>query len=375
MAQQQEEQHPMQTRGWREGITPRAVTTVASGAVFLIGLGAMLFSAAPYAVESPGPTIDTLGEYRDVQLITIEGAPTYPVEDPDSQLRLTTVVALGGPGYPVLPAGVLRGWISGHSTVLPREAVYSPEQTREEVAEQGQAQMRRSQEDATVVALTALGYDVPAVLTVTGAVHGTGAQGIVEQGDVLTAITPRGQSTTAIDTYADLADTLAATPPGTPVTLTVERDGVATDLVVMTGDDGYGGSTLGVYLQPEFDLPVQVTVDVEDVGGPSAGTMFTLGIIDRLTPGDLTGGHVVAGTGTISLTGRVGPIGGIVQKLWGAHRDGAEFFLAPVANCAEVVGNVPDGLHVAAVSTAAEARDAVEAIAAGDGRELPGCSR
>ena len=354
-------------------ITPRSVTTVVSGAVFVLGVGAMLFSPAPYAIESPGPTIDTLGDYRDVRLITIEGAPTYPTESEQSQLRLTTVVANGGPGFPVSPAGVLQGWVSGSSRVLPREAVYPTGKTREEVTEEGQAQMRRSQEDAAVVALTELGYDVPAVLTVTGTTPDSGAAGIAEDGDVLSRIGAPGLPTVEIATYADLADALAATDPGTAVTLTVERDGTPVDLTIVTGGDGRGGSTLGVYLDPEFDLPVEVTVDVEDVGGPSAGTMFTLGIIDRLTPGDLTGGHVVAGTGTISLNGQVGPIGGIAQKMAGSQRDGAEFFLAPEANCSEVVGNVPDGLHVVKVSTAGEALAAVRAIAAGDGATLPGC--
>lgn len=365
----------MHTGRRRAHLTPRSLTTLVSGAAFVIGLGAMLFSPAPYAVESPGPTIDTLGEFRDVRLITIDGATTYPTENDESQLRLTTVVASGGPGFPVTPAGVLEGWLSGHSTVLPREAVYAPNQTREEVAEQGQAQMRRSQEDAAVVALTELGYDVPAVLTVTGAVPDTGAVGAVQAGDVLTALATPDRPAVDIVTYADLADVLSATAPGTDVTLTVTRAGESTDVTLVTGDDGFGGSTLGVYLDPEFDLPVDVTVDVEDVGGPSAGTMFTLGIIDRLTPGDLTGGHVVAGTGTIALNGRVGPIGGIVQKMWGAHRDGAEFFLAPEANCAEAAGHVPPGLHVVEVGTIAEARDAVQKIAAGDGQDLPGCEK
>ena len=101
--------------------------------------------------------------------------------------------------------------------------------------------------------------------------------------------------------------------------------------------------------------------------------MFSLGIIDRLTPGDMTGGNAIAGTGTMSFDGQVGAIGGIQQKLWGAHDDGAQWFLAPAENCSEVVGHVPDGLNVVKVSNLSEAATAVATIAEGNGATLPTC--
>jgi PDZ domain-containing protein len=118
-----------------------------------------------------------------------------------------------------------------------------------------------------------------------------------------------------------------------------------------------------------------VSFGTKDVGGPSAGMMFALGIYDLLTPGPLTGGMKVAGTGTIDSRGEVGPIGGIQQKLVGARRAGARWFLAPASNCNEVVGHVPDGLRVVRTSTLHESRLAVEAIAAGRGQSLPSCTR
>ena len=135
-----------------------------------------------------------------------------------------------------------------------------------------------------------------------------------------------------------------------------------------------GNTVVGVFLKTTFDVPTKVTIDAGDVGGPSAGMMFALAIYDRLTPGALTGGANIAGTGTIDDTGAVGPIGGIRQKLAGAKRGGAAWFLAPAANCAEVVGHVPDGLQVFKVATFAQARDAVEAIAAKRTAALPRCS-
>jgi PDZ domain-containing protein len=155
--------------------------------------------------------------------------------------------------------------------------------------------------------------------------------------------------------------------------VTVERGGERQDLEVTTVDDGTGRALLGVLVDPTFDLPVDVRIEIEDIGGPSAGLMFSLGIIDTLTEPDETGGVSIAGTGTMDLTGTVGPIGGIRQKMAGADRDGAQWFLAPVDNCPEVVGHVPAGLRVAAVRTLSEARAAVEAIGSGHGDELPTC--
>lgn len=118
---------------------------------------------------------------------------------------------------------------------------------------------------------------------------------------------------------------------------------------------------------------LDVTMHVDDIGGPSAGMMYTLGLIDKLTPQSETGGNVIAGTGTISKNGKVGSIGGIQLKMLGAKRDGATWFLAPEANCDEVVDHVPEGLRDVRVSTLAEAYDALTAIGKGEGDGLPHC--
>src|SRR5699024_3507973 len=144
-------------------------------------------------------------------------------------------------------------------------------------------------------------------------------------------------------------EVLAATDPGTEVNLIVEREGQTEHLPITTTDDGMGNTQLGIYLQAEFEMPIDVDIAIDNVGGPSAGVMFALGIIEVLTPGDLTGGRNIAGTGTISLDGRVGPIGGVGMKMIGAVQDGSDYFLAPRANCPEVVGNIPSGLQVIAV--------------------------
>lgn len=345
---------------------PREVTASVSVLVTLVLLTVMVFLRVPYAVTSPGPTWDTLGEQDGTPLISVEGAPTYPST---GQLRLTTVRAAGGPGFPATLPQTVAAWLSDRRVVRPVEVVYPPDVTREQIAEQNQASMTSSQESATVAALEELGYEVPASLHVAGTVEGSGAVGVVETGDVLVSF--EGAPVTS---YGELVATLAVTAPGTTVDLGVVRDGEPVDLEVVTGERTDGGSQLGVFIDPRFRFPVEVDITIEEIGGPSAGMMFALGIVDRLTPEDETAGEVVAGTGTIDVNGQVGRISGIRQKLVGADRDGASWFLAPAANCDEVVGHVPDGLGVVRVETLADARRAVEAIGAGATGDLPTCT-
>lgn len=348
-------------------VTRRAA--LLSGGVLLTAvlLVVLLLMPVPYAVNSPGPTLDTLGEHDGQALITIDGAESY---DSTGQLRLTTVSTTGGPGYPSSVLGVLQGWLSPSRRVLPVESVFPQDATQEQLDEQNEAQMVSSQENATVAALEELGYTVPVTLTVHDAVEGSGAEGVVEPGDVLLSY-----DGTALTSYGQLIDLLDATEPGTTVALGVQRDGAETDLDVVTGarEDG-SGSQLGVYIDPTFDPPVDVSIRIDQIGGSSAGTMFALGIIDKLTPEDEADGQVIAGTGTIDLNGAVGPIGGIRQKMAGSLRDGADWFLAPAGNCDEVVGHVPDGLTVVKIATLHEAREAVEAIGAGEADDLPTCT-
>ncbi|WP_233571580.1 YlbL family protein [Cellulomonas triticagri] len=348
-------------------VTRRAALLTGGMLLTAVLLVVLLLMPVPYAVNSPGPTLDTLGEHDGTALITIDGAETY---ESTGELRLTTVSSTGGPGYPSSVLGVLAGWVAGDRVVLPVESVFAPDTTQEQLDEQNTAQMVSSQENATVAALEELGYEVPVTLTVHDAVEGTGAVGVVEPEDVLVSF-----DGTDLTSYGQLIDLLDGTEPGTTVTLGVLRGGEPLDLDVVTGARADGeGSQLGVFIDPTFDPPVDVDIQIDRIGGSSAGTMFALGIIDKLTPEDEANGEVIAGTGTMDLNGAVGPIGGIRQKMAGALRDGATWFLAPADNCGEVVGHVPDGLTVVRVETLHEAREAVEAIGAGEAADLPTCT-
>ena len=328
--------------------------------------GVLAVVPAPYAVNSPGPTRDVLGEVDGEPLIQVTGAETYPST---GQLRLTTIAGSGGPGYPAYLLDVLRGWFSASSVVQPVEVVYPRDVTQQQIDESNAGAMVSSQENATVAALAELGYEVPATLVVAGTVEGTDAEGRLEEGDVITALDGE-----PLPDYQTLVERLADLEPGATVTLTVTRHGAAVDVPVVTGEREDGGAQIGVYIDPSFDLPVDVEITIEGIGGPSAGTMFALGIVDLLTPEDEANGQDIAGTGTMDVTGAVGPIGGIRQKLAGAARDGATWFLAPAANCDEVVGHVPDGLRVVRVATLHEAREAMVAIGAGTADDLPTCT-
>lgn len=347
-------------------VSARSITLSVGMMVTALLLAVLVLLPVPYAISSPGPTRDVLGEHDGTPLIQIEGAETF---ESTGELRLTTVSGTGGPGFPSSVVGVLQGWLSPWAVVQPVELLYPPDRTQDEIDESNTAEMVSSQENAAVAALTELGYEVPATLVVAGTVEGSDAEGKVEDGDVIV-----GLDGTAVPDYQELIGLLGEVEAGDTVTLTVRRHGQSVDIPVVTTAKADGGAQIGVFIDPAFDMPVDVTISIDDIGGPSAGTMFALGIIDKMTPEDEANGKDIAGTGTIDVTGEVGPIGGIRQKLAGAVRDGATWFLAPAANCDEVVDHVPDGLRVVRVKTLHEAREAITAIGAGTADDLPTCT-
>ncbi|MDN4478241.1 PDZ domain-containing protein [Demequina sp. SYSU T00039] len=341
--------------------TVMSVTGLAASALIAV----LTVLPAAYAIGGAGPTFDTLGEVDGEPLVSISGAPTY---DSSGELRLTTVSVSRAGSQPFTLGRVLAGWASPRQYVVPEEQVFGTPEEEEQVEEQAQVDWVTSQESATVSALEALGVDVPATLTVRGTSSDSLADGLLVDGDVITAV-----DGAEVTSFSALADAVGGRAPGEDITVTYVRDGAERSETFATIDDGAGGAVIGVYVDPDFDLPIDVTVAIDSVGGPSAGLMFSLGIMDRLTPEDELAGALVAGTGTISAAGDVGAIGGIRMKMYGALDDGADWFLAPVANCADVRGNIPDGLTVVAVDTLDEAYDAIVRIGEGDTAGLPSC--
>lgn len=342
--------------------------------VALAALLAMTFLPTSFVIQRPGPVYNTLGEARAadgtmVPLISVEGAQTYPT---DGALDLLTVETVGNRERTPSWLELATAWFDPSRAVLPIDAVFPDGQTSEQRSEQSAFMMIDSQKEATAAALIELGYEVDAQLRVYGVIEDSASVGILEEGDVILAAD--GQAITDVDRLREIIQSLE----GAPVPLTIERDGVEESVRItpqeVAGDDGETSWLIGVTLITDYDFPIDVAIQLNNVGGPSAGMMFALGIIDVLTPGELNGGESVAGTGTITADGEVGPIGGIRQKLYGARSAGAEWFLAPQSNCDEVVGHVPDGLRVFSVGDLDDALAALDAIAGdGDLDALPAC--
>ncbi|WP_406638507.1 PDZ domain-containing protein [Pseudarthrobacter quantipunctorum] len=344
----------------------RKVSAMLLAGMSALGLGIAVGTLpVPYVVESPGPTYNTLGESQGSPVISISGRETYPAK---GNLDLTTVYVDGGPNGPVSILDAFSAWIDPSKAVHPVELLYPTGTTKEEAEEQSSVAMTTSQENAVASALKELDIPFGQQLQAADLSENSASAGKIQPGDILKTI--NGKDITAL---AVVQEELAA-GNGAPASVVVERDGQPVTETITPKDNGEGRFILGVMLKYLFTFPFDVEISLEKVGGPSAGLMFSLGIIDTVTPGDLTGGKHIAGTGTISPDGLVGPIGGIEQKLQGARAGGATLFLAPAANCQEVAGRIPDGLQVVRVETLAEARDAVER--AGNGQDtsgLPAC--
>jgi Lon-like protease len=347
----------------RRGLQPRTVLLLLSlfVSVLLIAVVAML--PVPYVVLSEGPALNTLSAPNGKPLIEISGRPTYPTS---GGLYLTTVSVLGGPRPVTLPT-VLRAWLDPDEAAVPVEAVYPPGQTAQQADEETRQEMTDSQSAATAAALQELG--IPVTVSVGQLVSGVPAARVLKAGDVL--LTVQGHPVTG---YSSLRAAVTGVAPGQIVKVHLRRGASERTVDVRTTKDQVGQTALGVV--PRYTFPFSVKIQINDIGGPSAGAMFALGIIDKLTRGSLTGGQQIAGTGEISPSGTVSPIGGIAEKMIGARDAGARWFLAPAENCAEVVGHVPDGLRVVRVGTLHAARQAVEAIAQGGtaASSLPTCS-
>lgn len=357
------------------GPAPRRVwpTYLGFGLLTAALAGTVLFATAPspYVVERPGPVFDTLGEVETsdgetVPLIDIPDETTYPTS---GRLDLLTVYIDGSREKPLSWLDVAAAWFDSSRTVLPVDAVYPDGQTEEESNEESALMMDTSQQDAVAAALTELGVDYDSTLVVSGVLDDTPADGVLEAGDEL--LTADGVPVRDVD---ELRVALGTAGVGVPVVLEIRRDGVErTATVVPAASATDGSAVIGVYAGSLYEFPFDVDIRLENVGGPSAGMMFALGIYDKLTRGELTDGEHIAGTGTISSTGAVGAIGGIVQKMYGARSAGADWFLAPMSNCRDVVGNIPSGLQVFAVADLDDAIAAVEGIADDDVADLPRC--
>jgi PDZ domain-containing protein len=320
-------------------------------------LGALL--PVPYVAQVPGPTYNTLGDIDGTPIISVTGREP---NDTSGNLNLTTV---GIPQRPLTLVGAVEGWFDDEVTVVPREQVYPSGQSVEETQAQNRQAFLTSEQAARAAALGALGY--PEKVVVQSVAQGSPSQGLLRDGDAIEAVD--GRPTPDTDALGAVLDSI---PGGTAVPVAYTRLGQPGTATVTTKPAGDGhGSMLGIVVARQPSAPFTVDVQVEDVGGPSAGLMLALGILDLVGDTDLTGGKVVAGTGTIDADGDVGPIGGIQLKMVSAREIGAKLFLVPAGNCDEALQAPQPGLRLAEVATLDDALRALADLRAG--RTPPSC--
>jgi Lon-like protease len=348
------------------GLSRRATTGLIVMFVAIV-LGAVMGTVhLPFAILSPGPITNTLGNGPGGKpLITVAGKPSYPTT---GALDFTTVAVLGGPTNPVNAWQWIQGHLDRTNEVVPEGDLFPEGATSQQVDHENAAEMAESQQEAIAVALRGLGQTVPEVVSIGELTKDSPAKGVLRPGDDVVSIDGK-----AVNTPDSVRAAIRAHKPGESVAFSVRRGSQVLPLAVRTTTVA-GRAVVGVLLRTRFVFPTKVSINAGDVGGPSAGLMFALAVYDKLTPGPLTGGANIAGTGTIDSAGNVGPIGGIQQKLVGAKRGKATWFLAPADNCNAVVGHVPEGLRVVKVATFTQARDAVKAIAAKRADSLPTCT-
>jgi PDZ domain-containing protein len=305
------------------------------GVVALVGLVfALNFYRLPVVALSPGPMEDVLARLK------VEGSRVY---DSEGKLYLTSV----GIDDNVRFYEALLDMANRDVQLVPRAQLYPEEQDSAEIDKENVALMDRSKETATVVALRQVGYKIePSGVEVTEVVAGAPADGKLRAGDEILAADGH-----LVDSTDEVRKAITGHKPGERVAFRVER-GKGEKNVSVEVQEVEDQPRVGILLRDLFpDLPVKVSIQTQNnIGGPSAGLMFTLSIIDKLTSEDLTGGRRIAGTGEIALDGSVLPVGGVGEKLIAVHRLGVTTFLIPAENCAGVKGQVPDGLRLVKVS-------------------------
>jgi Lon-like protease len=348
----------------------RRHATILTSTLLLIGmLCAVVLIRVPYSELSPGPTVNTLGEHSGDPVLNIKDRKTYPTS---GHLNMTTVRVTSA-DYRMSLVEALYGWLAADIAVVPHSTLYPDGKTAEEAEEDNAEEFTQSQESAKVAALKELGLRVPTRTIVGSVVKGSPAEGELRAGDVIKAV-----DGTSVTRPGNVAELVTKHEPGEDVVFTVvpakaaksaEKAGKdpaearTEDVTITTIEaDDDKRAIVGIQAGTAHTFPFGIDIKLADVGGPSAGLMFALGIVDKLTSEELTAGTFVAGTGTIDDQGEVGPIGGIQMKTLAARDAGAEYFLTPEENCPTAVEAKPDGITLVKVGTMNDAMNALEDI-------------
>jgi len=322
----------------------------------------------PYVTMRPGPVFNTLGDFDGSPMFTF--GDDVKVYETSGTLDFTTV-SVSRSSTDVSLAEAVRAYFSPNVAVVPRSNVYPEDTTDKQSTEESAAQLSSSKDSSTAAALRAAGYKVTEVPTVGSVLDDGAAAGLLEPGDIVTGVDGK-----AVDKADDVVKGIGIHKPGEAVVLDVTREGKAASVSIVTepSPDDPKIPRVGITMTVGFRFPIEVDNNVgQQIGGPSAGTMFALAIYDKLTPGELTGGARIAGTGAIDPDGLVEPIGGIRQKMAGAHADDVKTFLVPAGNCGEATDGDDFGMSLVKITNLDDAIDSLEALADNPDAKVPRC--
>jgi PDZ domain-containing protein len=326
----------------RRGVVPAVV--------FIFALLVVAMVPSPYVIERPGQSFDVMSEVSGAPVISSSDLEIYESE---SRLDILTVSLVGNRDVGPTWLQVLSAWLDPAQSVVPMDEVFPPNLTADEISAESSAMMETSQQEAVAAALLELGYEIPRVIYVSTVYESTPASGKLVAGDFIESV----DGTPVID--LDELKSEIQKSEGAELELQVIREGESITIGI-TPELKDNTWVLGVLIGYSYDFPVDIELQLGQVGGPSGGMMFALGIIDSLTEGSLAGSTHIAGTGTISANGEVGPIGGIRLKMIAAERSGADLFIGPRSNCSEIIGNIPNDLDVVVVENLEQALKIVE---------------
>ncbi len=332
----------------------RRILTLAVALVPIVVFGVLLAVVpVPYVAIGPGPTFDTLGEFEGKPVVAIEGTPVKPTA---GHLNMTTVSQRDG-----LTLGqALAFWASGEDQLIPRDLVFPPEKSRDDIEKSQNADFQRSEDNAQYAALNYLKY--PKAVTV-GQVNDPGpSQGALQAGDAIDAV-----NGTKVPTVEEFTTLLKATKPGQEIAVDYRRKNAppGTARITLGHNDDREFGYLGVSVQDAPWAPFAVEFNLANIGGPSAGLMFSLAVVDKLTTGELNGSKFIAGTGSIGADGTVGPIGGITHKMSSAQDAGATVFLVPSDNCDEARTAPGNNMQLIKAADLHQTIDALNALTSG----------
>ena len=330
----------------------RRALTLVMGIVLAVALAVTgSVQTVNYVALGPGPSINTLGSSDGTVVLSIKGAKTYPT---DGSLALTTVSVQDK----ITLFQALVDWVSPRTAVIPREIILPPDTTDNQRQQQNQQEMQQSQDNATTAALRELGYPATTSVVVSAVSNGAPADGKLKPADVLTSV-----DGVAVTDAKSVGTLVRKHQPGQVVAIGYTRDGVAGTVDITTGSskDTPPHAIVGITPAESSSFAVKVTISLTNIGGP----------IDKLGPDSLTGGRKIAGTGEITPDGKVGPIGGIAEKMIGAKDRGAKVFLSPAENCPEAKSTKPSGITLVKVETLKGALAALKTLR--EGGTPPAC--